>query len=95
MIELGKKNEIFGADELQPLRGFHGRPTTLPTVPKDHKVICGFNQGLGERIIVCESLEDMQHLYDSYAQGYALSIHWYSGEDPGFVMVIGGTQAAN
>ena len=93
MIELGKKNEISGAELLQPLtlgfsdKDLSGRPTRMPSVPSGHSVVCGYDQGLGERIIVCESLEDMQQLYDAYAQGGALRICWYSGEDPGFIMI--------
>jgi len=43
---------------------------------------------LGERIIVCESLEDMQELHSAYALGGALNLRWYKGEDPGFVTLI-------
>lgn len=93
MIELGKKSECFGVDLLVPLRNVHGRPTRLPPVPDGSQVICGYDQGLGERLFVCESLEDMQLLYDGYRKGGALSIYWYSGEDPGFIQIIdGGTE---
>lgn len=34
----------------------------------------------------------MQQLYDAYARGGALQIHWYSGDDPGFIQVIGGAE---
>jgi len=87
MIELGKKDEIFGAELLQLLQ-LYGRPSSLPHLSGEEKVICGYDQGLGERIIVCESLEDMQKLYDAYATGGALRIHWYKASDPGFVRVI-------
>jgi len=88
MQELGKKDKIFGADKLLPLKIPYGRPTEMPTLGKDEKVICGYDQGLGERIFVCENLEDMQTLYDAYAKGGALRINWYKGEDPGFVTII-------
>ncbi len=87
VTELGKKDQIFGAEKLVPLT-ISGRPTKMPSVPTDHAVICGYDQGLGERIIICATLEDMQELYDAYARGSALSIHWYHGEDPGFVQVL-------
>lgn len=87
MIELGMKDEIFGADDLV-LLSISGRPTSMPRVQDGHQVICGYNQGLGERVIVCESFEDMQTLYDAYSQGSALTIRWYSGPDPGFVAVL-------
>ncbi len=87
MFELGKKSEISGADLLKPLSIF-GRPTKMPTLVGNERVICGYDQGLGERMFVCGNLQDMQELYDSYARGGALNIHWYKGEDPGFISVI-------
>jgi hypothetical protein len=99
MVELGMKSEIFGAELLVPITlGFGqkdiatGRPIRMPEVPQGHKVICGFDQGLGERMIVCESLDEMQQLWDAYAKGFALHIHWYHGEDPGFITIITGGQ---
>ena len=93
MFELGKKEECFGTKLLKPLKGqfgqpFYGRPTTFPTLGKNESVICGYDQGLGERLIVCENLADMQQLYDSYAQGWALRINWYTGEDVGGVDIF-------
>ena len=95
MIELGKKDEIFGVEKLKPLGEQVGsnRPTEMPRLGPDHKVICGYDQGLGERMIVCESLEEMQQLYDAYAKGGALHIHWYSGSDPEFISGITGSSA--
>ena len=65
LIELGKKGEIFGEDKLKPLRGIYGRPTQMPMpmpsptqmprLPEGHDVICGFDQGLGERLFICKN----------------------------------------
>lgn len=99
MIELGKKNEIFGAERLKPL-GFSqlqtwNRPVVFPLLAAGHKVIAGYDQGLGERMIVCDSLEEMQEVYDNYAKGGALRLQWYAGPDPGFVMVMAPSGQAN
>jgi hypothetical protein len=98
MIELGKRDEIFGEELLRDLgqlemtRCFSGygsgRPTDFPQLREGDSLICGYDQGLGEHLFVCESLEDMQHLYDAYARGGALHIRWYTGEDAGFIAVI-------
>ncbi len=87
MRELGKKDEIFGAELLRPVR-IDQRPTSMPALKDDEKVICGYDQGLGERMIVCDSIADMQELFDAYSQGGALRIFWYIASDPGFVAVL-------
>ena len=94
VYEIGKKSEIFGADLLQPLRLSYGetrdgRPVAMPRVPEGHKLICGLDVRIYEKLYVCETVEDMQQLYDHYAEGMTLSINWYSGSDPGFVTVVG------
>lgn len=88
MRELGKKSEIFGADLLRPLNIGYQRPTQMPRLGKGDAVIAGFDQGLGERMIVCDNLEDMQQLFDAYARGGALQLTWYLGNDPGFISVL-------
>ena len=87
MYELGKRSDCFGMELLQ-LQQIYGEPKNFPVLPANHKLICGYDQGLGERMIVCESLEEMQSLYSAYASGGALSINWYFGPDPGFVQVV-------
>lgn len=84
MHELGKKNNVLGVDQLIRL-DISGRPKQVPILTGHYQVICGYDQGLGERLFVCESLEDMQELYDACARGGALQINWYTGEDPGFI----------
>ncbi len=82
MYELGKKDEVIGlkVTDLVPLSDIWQRPTSMPRVGENEVVLCGYNQGLGERMIVCESLQDMQELYDAYAGGGALNILWYRGK---------------
>lgn len=92
MFELGKKDKCFGTEFLKPLNGQFGqpiyeRPITFPILGKKESVICGYDQGCGERLIVCEDLADMQQLYDGYAQGWALRIKWYIGKDVGFAFI--------
>lgn len=87
MIELGNRKDLFGTELLKPL-DVRGRPKSMPFVPAGCKVICGYDQGLGERMFVCETTTDMQELYDAYARGGALQIRWYSGEDPGFITIL-------
>ena len=92
MYEVGMKKDkdVVGTEikNLALLSNIWQRPTSVPDVPQGKVVICGFDQGLGEKMLVCESLEDMQYAYDQYAKGWALSIHWYHGEVKPPVKVI-------
>ncbi|MDO8482981.1 MAG: hypothetical protein Q7S86_04150 [bacterium] len=54
------------------------RPTQMPAVKNGECVIALYDQGLGEKLIVCRSLDDMQKLYDSYYRGGAIKLEWYS-----------------
>ncbi len=87
MINLGLKSEMFSAYLLERLE-ILGCPTSLPFLAKDENVVCGFDQGLGELMIACESLADMKELYDKYLHGGATRIHWYRAPDVGFINSI-------
>ncbi|MCX6744460.1 MAG: hypothetical protein NTX82_02970 [Candidatus Parcubacteria bacterium] len=58
MQELGKKEDLFGKENLRSITIF-GRPNRMPPLSPSEKVICGYNQGLGERMIVCDNLDEM------------------------------------
>jgi len=84
--ELGKKEDVFGIVRLSLVQCNPDRaPDKTPEIPEGHSVICGYNQGLGERLIVCETLEDMKQIWGMYAKGFAVAIAWYSGPDPGYL----------
>jgi len=76
MIELGKKSQITGIKQW-PTFHMYRRPKHIPKVPEGHTIVCGLDQGDGERIFICETLEHMQMLYDEYVMGHAIHITWY------------------
>jgi hypothetical protein len=93
MIDVGLKKDNPGADALvpvgdplmQPWRELYGdrqgRPNKMPYLPEGHSLFAGYVQieSQGERLFLCDTLEDLQHLWDSYAVGGALvSPTWYS-----------------
>jgi len=94
MIDMGLRNKCFGLDDLTRFRALasyeleSGRPTRMPQLPGKWNVIAGWNRGLGEQMFICETLEDMQRLYDAYRQGLALRLNWYAGHDVGFVQCL-------
>lgn len=55
----------------------HGRPTSMPHLAKGEIVVAIYSKGLGRKKMVCNSLANMQSLYDSYAQGVVISLHWF------------------
>jgi hypothetical protein len=87
MIELGKRSECIGEDSLVLLE-IVGRPCELPRHPAGHKVICSYDDGSDERLFVCESLKDMQQMYDGFARSGARGIKWYWAENPGFTKLL-------
>lgn len=62
MIELGKRADVLGVDQLKPLSRrdqlqlVGKRPDRMPDT-QGGRLVCGYNQGLGERLIVirCDS----------------------------------------
>jgi hypothetical protein len=78
MIELGKKSQIVGADQWPTVRVFVlGKPRKMPSIPEGRTLVCGIDYGEGQRIFVCDSLDEMQTLYYDYAAGHAVNISWY------------------
>lgn len=59
------------------IKNLHNRPTLMPHLAAGEKVIGVYDQGLGKKDCYCNSLEDMQRLYDSYASGMALTLEWF------------------
>lgn len=79
MQNLGLKSQLIGAGNLKKI-DIEGNPTSMPYLKEGAKVFCGFYQGDDEEIYVCESLEDMQNLYNSYVKGFATKQPiWYIG----------------
>ena len=66
MISLGMKHHIVRTMDWVSL-DIRDRPTKMPEIPTGDEVVCGLDQCEGEEIFICETLEDMQNLYDEYA----------------------------
>jgi hypothetical protein len=76
MIELGLKSKIAGVKQWPTFRMYR-RPKHMPKIPEGHTIVCGFDQGDGERMFICETLEHVRTLYDEHAMGHAIHIAWY------------------
>lgn len=75
-IELGKKSQIVGVEHWSTLR-MEARPDKMPPIPKGHAIVCGIDEGDGERMFICETLRDVHILFDVYAEGGVIDIAWY------------------
>ena len=65
------------------------RPWSLPSLSTNrHVLVCGFDQGTGERLIVAYTLTDVQELWDKYAQGFAVQITWYEAAGEPFAVPL-------
>lgn len=88
---LGFKKDLVGSTvfDLTTLHlGYFEKPEKLPIAGEGSSLICGFDQGFGEKLIVFETLEEMQQLFSDYRRGMALTINWYVGTIRSNVVVI-------
>lgn len=76
MIELGMKQQVVGVSDWLTLR-IRGNPKKMPDIPKGYELVCGLDQGAGEKMIICETLAQMEALYHEYITGHAVHISWY------------------
>lgn len=85
MITLGKKTEIYEAT-FHPIFNVKKGEKTMPKIPEGHVLVCGADQGLGEVMYICRSVEDINYLIERCNMGYALMLKWYSSGDTGYVI---------
>lgn len=71
------KTQLVDTGKLYPLAIKTKKPKTFPKLPPGHCVVCGIDQGEGERLILCFSLESMAELQQEYRAGHATGITWY------------------
>lgn len=87
MKDAGMKDANPGANALVDLTVPRGprpavmlrsaRPTALPSLPEGHRLFAGYNQGLGEKLVLIETLKDAQDLWDSQDNMLESPV-WYS-----------------
>jgi hypothetical protein len=78
MIELGNKSQVSGAEHW-PTFYLYRRPKKMPKVPRGHTIVCGFEEEgtEGERMFICETLEQVHVFYNESAKDRAVHISWY------------------
>jgi hypothetical protein len=54
-----------------------GRPSVMPYLKDGEQIIGLYDLGLRKERKVCQTLAEMQELYDFYYQGNALSLRWF------------------
>ena len=94
LIDAGKESE-YTKDELESLAvstDHNGKVTEFPKVAVGlQHVACAYNQfGLPGRakMIICETLEDMNELVNKFNKGGALKISWHIILDTHFVKIV-------
>ncbi len=65
-----------------------GRPTSVPRLVEDQTLVASYDQYVRVRHFVCDSVEDMQTLYDNYASGRAKSVNWLGVMGLSYIITI-------
>lgn len=77
---LGKESELSGIETLIFVQEGSAKPTRMPDLDENEKVICLYNMGAHVKVVVCENLSEVHALYAKYAAGSALTVEWYKGD---------------
>lgn len=80
--KLGKKSDVSGLDNLKTLtfdKDSRGRPAKMPELNRGEVIICGLDDGLGEVLYACYTLEGMKDCAEMYLCGNMRVINWYVG----------------
>jgi hypothetical protein len=78
MIALGLRKNFKDAGQLETFE-VRNRPTEMPHFEDDKKVIGGLVDEEGrEYLFLCETLGEMQLVYDSFANSTSQELLWYS-----------------
>ncbi len=72
-----KAQLVDAARLLHPIPVGTKRPRQFPSLPSGHQLVCGVDDGNGERIIICPSFESMLALHREYEKGHVAHITWY------------------
>ena len=83
-IDEGAANRVDDLRDLNPAElrsiAYGGqRPEKMPHLSPGQSILCRFDQAAYVSLIVCETLDDMQSLYERYAAGQAVNITWSFG----------------
>lgn len=89
MHELPKGSRFF-PEGRQDITLPYERPRAMPYIPAGKVLICKYivshDAPSLTRYFVCESVKDMQELYDGYAEGYAADMEWFLCDSESIVL---------
>jgi hypothetical protein len=78
IIEFGRKSQIENPEQLLrfPINRY---PAKMPKIPKGHTIVCGLEQdgAEGERMAICETLEDVQNVWRKSSVLRSVHVSWY------------------
>ena len=93
LVEVGRESK-YPKEAIKPLAvdtDGDGFIQTLPQISPGWKIVCAFNQwgmdGMA-KMYICETLEDMNRLVDSYNNGGALGISWHTMLGLNFIEIL-------
>jgi hypothetical protein len=82
VIIVGDRNRCYGLENLQRVNISLSKPATvMPRLPDSHSLVAIYERLSGDQVVVCESVEDVQQLWDSYNMGGLISLSFHSTND--------------
>ncbi len=89
MLELGLKSGIVSKEIFEKINVPDGPRLSQPPRLKDgFCLVCGIDEGQGERLYVCRSSSDIHEMNKRYGMGAARGMNWYQSPCDGLPLII-------
>ncbi|MFZ2836369.1 MAG: hypothetical protein WAZ21_03540 [Candidatus Saccharimonadales bacterium] len=82
MIVAGDRSRCYGLENLQRVKiSLSERPIAMPQLPEGHHLFAIYDRLSGEQVVLCETVEDVQQLWDGYNRGGLITLAFHSTND--------------
>lgn len=89
MNVVGDQSKCYGLDNLERLAqvSLLSRPSEMPVLRGGHFVVAIYRRVVEPQVVICETIEDIQELWDAYSVGNLIELEFFSTDNE--VGVIG------
>ena len=82
MIVIGDRSRCYGLENLQRVEiSLSSRPVVMPRLPDGHRLFAIYDRLSGDQVVHCESVEEIQQLWDGYNMGGLITLAFHSTND--------------